>query len=100
MKKRTSVIQDMRDGKAPIVIASTIADVGLDVPRLQSIVEAGAGKSSVTALQRLGRIMRPFDGKDLCYFITYRDSAMYLNSQMDKKIQIWQTEEDFVINEH
>lgn len=97
MKKRSRVIQDMRDGKAPIVIASTIADVGLDVPRLQSIVEAGAGKSSVTALQRLGRIMRPFEGKDKCYFITYYDSAPYLYSQIDKKVEIWSTEKEFVI---
>ncbi len=99
MKDRQKVIQDMRDGKAPIVIASTIADVGLDVPRLQSVVEAGAGKSSVTALQRLGRVMRPFEGKDECYFITYRDTAPFLNKQVDKKITIWQTERNFVINE-
>lgn len=98
MKKRKQVIQDMRDGKAQLVIASTIADVGLDVPRLQSIVEAGAGKSSVTALQRLGRIMRPFEGKNECYFITYKDNAPYLSSQIDKKIDIWSTEEEFVID--
>lgn len=100
MKKRKRVIEDMRNGNAPIVIASTIADVGLDVPRLQAIVEAGAGKSSVTALQRLGRIMRPFPGKEVCYFTTYRDNAIYLNSQIDRKIEIWKTEPAFIINEH
>lgn len=96
-KVRQQVINDMRQGRAPIVIASTIADVGLDVPRLQSVVEAGAGKSSVTALQRLGRVMRPFEDKDKCYFITYRDTAPYLNTQVDKKVQIWQTEPKFII---
>lgn len=98
MKKRRQTIQDMRDGKAQLVIASTIADVGLDVPRLQSIVEAGAGKSSVTALQRLGRIMRPFDGKDKCYFITYHDNVPYISQQIDRKIEIWSTEQEFVID--
>lgn len=98
MKKRRQVIQDMRDGKAQLVIASTIADVGLDVPRLQSIIEAGAGKSSVTALQRLGRIMRPFEGKDECYFITYYDDVPYLSSHINKKIDIWSTEKEFVIS--
>ena len=68
MKKRRQVINDMRSGKAQLVIASTIADVGLDVPRLQSIIEAGAGKSSVTALQRLGRIMRPFEEVNRIHF--------------------------------
>lgn len=97
-KKRRQTIENMRNGKAQLVIASTIADVGLDVPRLQSIVEAGAGKSSVTALQRLGRIMRPFEGKDECYFITYYDNVPYLSSQINKKVEIWSTEKEFVIN--
>lgn len=99
MKHRRQVIQDMRDGKAPIVVASTIADVGLDVPRLQTVVEAGAGKSSVTALQRLGRVMRPFEGKDTCHFITYRDNAPFLRDQVDNKIRIWSTEPNFIIEE-
>lgn len=99
MKHRKQVIQDMRDGKAPIVVASTIADVGLDVPRLQTVVEAGAGKSSVTALQRLGRVMRPFEGKDACYFITYRDNAPFLSTQVDNKIRIWSTEPNFIIEQ-
>lgn len=99
MKKRTKAIQDMRDGKIQLMIATTIADVGLDIPRLESLIEGGAGKSSVTALQRLGRIMRKFDGKSKCYFITYRDNAPYINSHIDSKIEIWRTEPEFNIIE-
>lgn len=99
MKDRRRVIHEMREGKKQLVIASTIADVGLDVPRLESIVEAGAGKSSVTALQRLGRIMRPFPGKTSCHFITYRDTATYIKDHVDKKIAIWRTEPRFIIEE-
>jgi superfamily II DNA or RNA helicase len=98
MTKRKQVVEDMREGRAPIVIASTIADVGLDVPRLHTIVEAGAGKSSVTALQRLGRIMRTFPGKEFCHFITYEDTAPYLYKQIEKKVKIWETEPMFIIN--
>ena len=68
-------------------------------PRLQCIVEAGAGKSSVTALQRLGRIMRPFEGKHNCTFITYRDTAPFICQHIDKKLSIWRTEEEFMIYE-
>ena len=99
MKKRKQAIQDMRDGKISLLIASTIADVGLDIPRLQCIVEAGAGKSSVTALQRLGRIMRPFDNKNSCLFITYRDTAPFICQHIDKKLMIWRTEEEFIIED-
>jgi superfamily II DNA or RNA helicase len=99
MGRRKRAIQDMRDGKIQIMIASTIADVGLDIPRLGCIVEAGAGQSSVTALQRLGRIMRPFDHKDKCYFVTYRDIAPFINGHISRKIKIWETEREFNIVE-
>lgn len=99
MKRRKQAIQDMRDGRISLLIASTIADVGLDIPRLQCIVEAGAGKSSVTALQRLGRIMRPYYNKEECIFITYRHTAPFICQHIDKKIEIWRTEEEFVIYE-
>lgn len=97
MKRRKQAIQDMRDGKIQILIATTIADVGLDIPRLESLIEAGAGKSSVTALQRLGRIMRLFDGKSSCKFITYDDHVRYLSEHIKRKIEIWSTEEEFII---
>lgn len=100
MKKRKQAIQDMRDGKISLMIATTIADVGLDIPRLECIVEAGAGKSSVTALQRLGRIMRRFGNKSTCKFITYRDNVRYLKEHIEKKKTIWFTEEEFVINDY
>ena len=96
-KKRRQAIQDMRDGKIQILIATTIADVGLDIPRLDSLVEAGAGKSSVTALQRLGRIMRPFGNKNTCKFITYSDPVKYLSDQINRKVEIWSTEPEFEI---
>ena len=99
MKRRKQAIQDMRDGRISLLIASTIADVGLDIPRLQCIIEAGAGKSSVTALQRLGRIMRPYYNKEECIFITYRHTAPFICQHIDKKIEIWRTEEEFVIYE-
>ena len=100
MKKRKQAIQDMRDGKISLMIATTIADVGLDIPRLECIVEAGAGKSSVTALQRLGRIMRPFNNKTSCKFITYRDNVRYLKEHIEKKKLIWLTEPEFIIDDY
>lgn len=97
MKRRKQAIQDMRDGKIQILIATTIADVGLDIPRLESLVEAGAGKSSVTALQRLGRIMRIYENKKSCKFISYNDHVRYLDEHIKRKQEIWATEPEFII---
>jgi len=98
-KHREQTIQDMRDGKAPLVIASSIADVGLDVPRLEAVVEAGAGKSSTTALQRIGRIMRLHDDKTEAIFSTFRDNAPFINKHINNKIKIWKTEPEFKFEE-
>ena len=97
MKKRRQAIEDMRNGKIQILIATTIADVGLDIPRLESLIEAGSGKSSVTALQRLGRIMRPFENKTTCKFISYNDHVRYLSEHIERKVEIWSTEPEFII---
>jgi superfamily II DNA or RNA helicase len=98
-KKRRNVIEAMRSGDAQIVIATSIADVGLDVPRLDTVVDSGAGKSSVTALQRIGRIMRPFGDKKYCHFITIADNAPYIKDHIEKKIEIWKTESAFEIRD-
>lgn len=97
VKKRTLAIENMRNGKTSIMIASTIADVGLDIPRLDVIIEGGAGKSSVTALQRLGRIMRIFNDKTRCTFYTYRDNVPYIINHIGRKIDIWKQEPEFII---
>lgn len=99
MKKRKQAIEDMRNGKISLMIATSIADVGLDIPRLSCIIEAGAGKSSVTALQRLGRIMRLYENKDMCKFISYRDTAPFVCKHIKNKLQIWSTEPEFIIDD-
>lgn len=96
-KARQQAIKDMRNGEIQLMIASTIADVGLDIPRIGAIIEAGAGKSSVTALQRLGRIMRKFPGKTECHFVTYRDNVPIICRHIDAKIKIWSQEPEFII---
>lgn len=50
-------------GKAPILIASTIFDEGVDMPEVDGLVLAGAGKAQHKAIQRIGRGQRPMDGK-------------------------------------
>jgi superfamily II DNA or RNA helicase len=42
-------------GELDVVIASTVWNEGLDIPNLESVVIAGAGKSTIAAIQRSGR---------------------------------------------
>jgi superfamily II DNA or RNA helicase len=56
---RGAVISAFRAGRYRSLIATQLADEGLDVPALDQLVMASAGRHDGTAQQRLGRICRP-----------------------------------------
>lgn len=62
--EREEAYNDMRAGRLRRIIATSIADMGLDLPICQGLVLAGGGKSSTRHLQRIGRVARPYSGKD------------------------------------
>ena len=97
--KRNKAIKQMREGEIDLLIASTIADEGLDIKRLGAVILAGGGKSSTRALQRVGRVIRPCEGKTHAIVIDYADQCDYLKDQAEKRKEIYRTEEEFIILE-
>jgi superfamily II DNA or RNA helicase len=61
-KIRQKVLTDFRAGKINCLIATSLADEGLDVPQLSRLILALPGKAKGRTVQRVGRVMRP--GKD------------------------------------
>jgi superfamily II DNA or RNA helicase len=61
--ERRALLEAFREGALPVLVASTVADEGLDVPRLDRIVLAYPGRAKGRLTQRLGRLMRPHPGK-------------------------------------
>lgn len=76
-EERTKVFNQMRAGKVRVLIATTIADLGLDIPILTNLVLAGGGKSSTRHLQRIGRVARPYPGKDFARVIDFDDGHVH-----------------------
>ena len=98
-EKRNSTIKQMRDGEIDLLIASTIADEGLDIKRLGAVILAGGGKSSTRALQRVGRVIRPYENKTHAVVIDYADQCDYLREQAETRKEIYKTEKEFIILE-
>lgn len=96
---RNQTIQEMRDGDRFSLIASTIADEGLDIKRLAGLILAGGGKSSTRALQRIGRVLRTHESKTHALIIDFDDQAKYLREHSEKRKQIFATEPAFTILE-
>ena len=60
---RQAIIDGFRAGRVSVVVASTLADEGLDVPRLDRIILAYPSRAKGRTAQRLGRLMRPHPEK-------------------------------------
>ena len=92
---RTQTLDALREGTQKIVIATTLADEGLDIPGLQVLIQAGAGKSETRALQRIGRALRKTPTKNKAIVIDFFDHAPFLELHSRRRLEIYQTEEEF-----
>lgn len=61
---RSKIIDNVRNKRTRCLIGSTVADEGLDIPALDTIVLTSPYKFEGKALQRVGRIVRTHEGKD------------------------------------
>lgn len=96
-KKRLAHLDKMRTEDPHITIASTIFDEGIDCRPLNTLILAGSGKSPTRALQRIGRILRPYKDKDKGIVVDFFDDCRYLRSHSLKRKKIYETEERFDI---
>lgn len=62
--ERAGAIARLRRGEISVVVATSLADEGLDVPRLSRVVLAFPDRSFGRNVQRAGRLARRWDGKD------------------------------------
>jgi superfamily II DNA or RNA helicase len=72
--KRRRVIELFKSGELPILIATTLADEGLDVPCAEVLIIANAGRSATKLEQRTGRVLRPYAGKERGIIYDFRDT--------------------------
>lgn len=96
-KDRLESIRAMKDGKIDILIASKIFDQGVDIPELDALILAGSGKSSGRALQRIGRVIRKFEGKKKAIVVEFYDNCKYLKDHSEARIKVYGSEPGFNI---
>lgn len=79
------------------IIASRIFDIGVDLPSLSGLVIASGGKSSVRALQRIGRVIRKNPGKQQAAIIDFFDQAPFLKDHSNERRKIYSIEKRFEV---
>lgn len=94
---RREIFQALEKKSQPVAIATTLADEGLDLPSLNCVILAGAGRSETRALQRIGRALRTAPGKDHAVVIDFMDDAPYLREHASDRLEIYKTEPRFLL---
>jgi len=77
------------------IVASTIFDIGVDLPSLSGLIIASGGKSTVRALQRIGRVIRNFPNKHYAAVIDFVDQARFLKAHSVIRYQMYASERGF-----
>lgn len=96
-QKRKQGILNLRNKDIKCISSSTIFDQGIDVSCLDAVILAGQGKSKCRAMQRVGRITRPYthaDGtkKDKAIAIDFRIYDKYLLDHSIEREKMYRTE--------
>lgn len=62
-KKRAAVLKEFEEGTVRRIVATSLADEGLDLPCAAVLILVSAGRSESKTIQRTGRVLRKFNGK-------------------------------------
>jgi superfamily II DNA or RNA helicase len=101
-KKRRESIQALRDRKSLCMIATSLADEGLDIPTLDAALLAGGGASATRINQRIGRTLRqdkkdPKEDSIVVVYDHYR--TRFLKDHTKKVKRILKKEKEFTLLE-
>jgi len=92
-QQRKAILDALRRGELDGAIATTLADEGLDLPELNTLVLYAPGKSSVKMFQRIGRVTRPSRGKRRGYVLDiYDEETEYLEDHAKARLQMYSQE--------
>ena len=82
----------LRRGEIEVLIATTLADEGLDLPPLRTLIIAFGGKSKTRTLQRIGRLVRPYEGKKIAVAYELKEDCPYIADHLEMRLKLYRTE--------
>jgi superfamily II DNA or RNA helicase len=91
VSERKNILQGFRDGSLPFLVNSRVLNEGMDVPDVSvGVIVSGSG-SVREHVQRLGRILRPKEGKQaVLYELVSEDTAEQFTSQRRRQHTAYQ----------
>lgn len=75
-QRRKKLVQDFTNCEFKILIACEIISEGFDIPRVQTAILLRPTASLSMHLQQIGRVLRPFEGKDYAIIIDHAGNCL------------------------
>ncbi len=92
-KERKEIFDNFVGNKLNIMIATiSIFAEGIDIPKLDNIINATANRSDVKTIQVLGRILRKLEGKTVATYYDFIDDVHFLRKASLARRRILQSE--------
>lgn len=88
-KQRQDLIARAVSGLVDVIIATKVADEGLDIPNLSSIHLVTPTSNAEKIKQRVGRIRRPVEGKKSLVYEYIDSTHSQLNSMAKKRLRMY-----------
>jgi len=84
-KLRREAMEEFKAGNIPTMIATSLADEGLDLPNVHTLVMVSGGRSAQKTIQRASRALRRAPGKDTAIIHDFKDTFHPLAQAHSKK---------------
>jgi len=82
---RAKILEDTIKKENKVILATTTLDEGVDIPNLDAILFPTPFESSVTIIQRAGRVVRSAHGKQVAFVIDFVDNKIRGLERSSKK---------------
>jgi len=97
LDERDYVKNSFVNGEIDLILGSVVLDIGFDCPKINAMVLAGAGKSAVRCVQRIGRAIRGYPGKKYAAIVDFYDQVKFLKKHSTSRRDIYALEKGFKI---
>ena len=84
-KARRDAMEEFKAGNISVMIATSLADEGLDLPNVHTLVMVSGGRSAQKTIQRASRALRRCEGKDTALICDFKDTFHPLAEAHAKK---------------
>lgn len=90
MKQRATTMERFRVGDLRCVVATSLLDEGFDAPIANVLVMVSGGRSQARTIQRTGRVLRQYEGKERGLIYDFLDSDIpTLHNQAKARLRIY-----------